>query len=194
MPCACTAVVSGAVRRRLLARRAGMREVDADASYTSFLVNVAMSSNVTPLQVSERENEGQTGSSFALAVDVMKQTDTHTKRKKENRHKRGMGGGQGPHLPARAGSWKDDQGHREREREAHRDTEGGWAGRLPTPVPLPVSLIVLPRSCSSHPSFDRPVFFLLVYLFYLPATYLPTCVKCQCAPVPCLVSCEGVLL
>ena len=63
-----------------------MREVDADASYTSFLVNVAMSSNVTPLQVSERENEGQTGSSFALAVDVMKQTDTHTKRKKENRH------------------------------------------------------------------------------------------------------------
>ena len=76
-----------------------MREVDADASYTSFLVNVAMSSNVTPLQGSERENEGQTGSSFALAVDVMKQTDTHTKRKKENRHtKRGMGGGQGPHL------------------------------------------------------------------------------------------------
>ena len=49
-------------------------------------------------------------------------------RKKENKQpKGGMGGGQGPHLHEQdLGRTIRDTG--ERERGAHRDTEGGWAG------------------------------------------------------------------
>ena len=68
------------------------------------------------------------GADLASLISFPRSPDLLYARLKENRQtKRGMGGGQGPHLREQ-GLGRTIRETGERERGAHRDTEGGWAG------------------------------------------------------------------